>query len=69
MVLIKLINAGLKVNANKSFFVREGLEYLGYWISRNGIQPLTANVEAIQRIAPPKIKQELRKFIGIVNYY
>jgi hypothetical protein len=31
-VLIKLQGAGLKVNINKSFFVREGLEYFGYWI-------------------------------------
>jgi hypothetical protein len=50
-VLIKLQGARLKVNANKSFFAREGLEYLGYWTSRDGIQPLTAKVEAIQRIA------------------
>ena len=48
-VLAKLEEAGLKVNAKKSFFAREGLEYLGYWISREGIQPLTAKVEAIQK--------------------
>ena len=50
-VLARLEEAGLKVNANKSFFAREGLEYLGYWISREGIQPLSTKVEAIQRIA------------------
>ena len=48
-VLARLKEAGLKVNANKSFFAREGLEYLGYWISREGIQHLTAKVEAIQK--------------------
>jgi Reverse transcriptase (RNA-dependent DNA polymerase) len=32
-VLNRLEDAGLKVNATKSFFAREGLEYLGYWIS------------------------------------
>jgi Reverse transcriptase (RNA-dependent DNA polymerase) len=68
-VLIRLQRAGLKVNANKSFSAREGLEYLGYWISREGVQPLTAKVEAIQRIAPPTNKRELRRFIGLVNYY
>jgi hypothetical protein len=26
-------------------------------------------VEAIQHIAPPKTRKELRRFIGIVNYY
>ena len=69
LVLRKLGEAGLKVNANKSFFGRHELEYLGYWISREGVQPLPKKVEAILNIAPPKNKKELRGFIGIVNYY
>ena len=51
-----LTNAGLKVNAKKSFFGRPELEYLGYWISRQGIQPIAKKVEAIQNIAAPKNK-------------
>ena len=69
MVFQRLTDAGLKVNAKKSFFGRPELEYLGYWISRNGIQPIAKKVEAIQNIATPKTKRELRRFIGIVNYY
>ena len=61
--------AGLKVNANKSFFARGELEYLGYWITREGIQPVTKKIDAIHNIAPPKNKKELRRFIGLVNYY
>jgi hypothetical protein len=68
-VLKRLEKAGLKVNAKKSFFAREELEYLGFWITRNGIQPLPKKVEAIQRLAPPTNKKELRGFIGLVNYY
>ena len=67
--LHKLQEAGLKVNAPKSFFARAEIEYLGYWITRNGIKPLTKKVEAIAKIAPPTNKKELRRFIGIVNYY
>ena len=44
-----LTNAGLKVNAKKSFFGRPELKYLGYWISRQGIQPIAKKVEAIQK--------------------
>ena len=65
----ELRQAGLKINAAKSHFARHELEYLGYWITREGIQPVSKKVEAIQRIAPPKNRRELRKFIGIVNYY
>ena len=68
-VLARLETAGLKVNCNKSFFARTELEYLGYWISREGIRPLPKKVEAILRIAEPKSRRELRGFIGIVNYY
>ena len=32
-VLTRLRDAGLKVNAKKSFFGRAELEYLGYWIT------------------------------------
>jgi hypothetical protein len=48
-----LQDAGLKINAKKSFFGRTELEYLGYWISRQGIQPIAKKVEAIQNIATP----------------
>jgi hypothetical protein len=68
-VFQRLKDAGLKVNARKSFFGKPELEYLGYWITRDGIQPVSKKVEAIQAIAEPKTKTELRKFIGMVNYY
>ena len=69
VVLQRLHDAGLKVNASKSFFAQSELEYLGYWISRDGIRPVTKKVEAINNLAPPKTRKELRKFIGMVNHY
>jgi len=68
-VFQRLRQAGLKVNAKKSFFARAELEYLGYWITRNGISPVPKKINAIQAMKPPTNKKELRKFIGIVNYY
>ena len=53
-VLEKIETAGLKINANKSCFAAHELEYLGYWISRDRIQPLAAKVEAIEKLAKPK---------------
>ena len=38
-VLRRLEEAGLKVNAKKSFFCQPELEYLGYWITQKGISP------------------------------
>ena len=69
IVFHRLREAGLKINAKKSFFGKDELEYLGYWISRKGIQPISKKVEAIKNLVSPKTKRELRRFIGIVNYY
>jgi hypothetical protein len=68
-VLTRLREAGLKVNVKKSFFAQTQLEYLGYWITRDGIKPLDGKVKAIMAIEPPRTRRELRRFIGIVNYY
>lgn len=68
-VLKRLKDAGLKVNAVKSHFCQHELEYLGYWITREGIKPLPGKVAAIKNIAPPKTKTKLRSFIGLINYY
>jgi Reverse transcriptase (RNA-dependent DNA polymerase) len=69
VVLGKLREAGLKVNAKKSFFAREELEYLGYWITRKELKPTTHKVKAIMAIDSPQNKKQLRRFIGMVNYY
>ena len=69
VVLTRLLEAGLKVNISKSDLARTELEYLGYWITRDGIKPLNKKVEAINNLATPKSRKELRRFIGIVNYY
>ena len=56
-VLTRLQEAGLKVNVSKSSFCKDELEYLGFWITRKGVQPLTKKVEAILKIATPKTRK------------
>jgi len=68
-VFTRLAESGLKVNASKSSFAKTNLNYLGYLISRDGIKPSLKKVEAIYNIEPPKIRKQLRRFIGMVNYY
>jgi hypothetical protein len=68
-VLQRLQDSGLKVNAVKSFFGETEVEYLGYKITRQGIQPVATKIQAIQNLKPPTTTKQLRSFIGIVNYY
>ena len=67
--LMQLSEAGLKINASKSSFCQTELEYLGYWITRNGIRPVTKKVEAIQKLKVPTNVKQLQCFIGKINYY
>ena len=68
-VLQRLGEAGLKVNCEKSFFGRTETEYLGFWITRHNIRPQTKKVEAINNMKVPTTKRQLRRFIGMLNYY
>ena len=45
--------AGLNVNAAKSFFGHTKTEYLGFWITREGIRPIAKKVEAIKELVAP----------------
>jgi hypothetical protein len=55
MVLARLSTAGVRVSISKSKYFAEQIEYLGYWITRQGIQPIRNKVEAILNIKAPKI--------------
>ena len=59
----------MKVNAEKSFFARNGLEYLGFKITNEGKMILPDKVEAIQKITVRVTKKELQSFIGLIDYY
>jgi hypothetical protein len=45
MVLARLSTAGMRVNISKSKSFAGQIEYLGYWITRQGIQPIRNKVE------------------------
>ena len=68
-VLKRLRDAGLKVNAAKSFFCTHEIEYLGYMLTRGGIKPQIKKVQEILAINPPNNVKELRHFLGMVQYY
>ncbi|KAG6590829.1 Retrovirus Polyprotein [Phytophthora cinnamomi] len=49
--------------------LRDRVDYLGFTLTPEGIQPQTKKVEAIQQIAEPRNKRELRRFLGMIAYY
>eukprot|EP00804_Cyclotella_cryptica_P008621 CCRYP_007582-RA/>CCRYP_007582-RA protein AED:0.30 eAED:0.30 QI:88/-1/0/1/-1/0/1/0/133 len=69
MVLTRLREAGLQINAQKSSFCAIETEYLGYTLTGTGIKPQQKKVQAILVISPPQTVKDLRKFLGMVQYY
>ncbi len=68
VVLHRIAKAGLKVNATKSTFGKPQIEYLAFFITKQGIMPLAKKVEAIHAIAPLTYRKQLRRLIGIIKY-
>ena len=68
-VLIKLRDAGLKCNAPKSKFCATEIDYLGYVLTRDGIKPQQKKVAAILALKPPTSVKNLRRFLGLIQYY
>ncbi|GAX23113.1 hypothetical protein FisN_UnNu094 [Fistulifera solaris] len=68
-VLQRLQAAGLKVNAPKSTFFATQIEYLGFWLTRDGITPVRKKIDAILNMDRPKSQKDVRRFIGMINFY
>jgi hypothetical protein len=52
-----------------SCFCAHEIEYLGYILTREGIEPQPKKVQAILALNPPNNIKELRHFLGMVQYY
>ena len=69
LVLTRLREVGLRVNAPKSTFCTVEMKYLGYILTRTGIEPQPKKVQAILVITPPKQVKDLRRFLDTVLSY
>ena len=69
MVLKKLAKAGLKLRKEKCAFMQNEVTYCGFVINGTGIQPMAKEVEEIKNAPEPKNINQLRAFLGILNYY
>ncbi|KAJ8651318.1 hypothetical protein O0I10_013191 [Lichtheimia ornata] len=61
--------AGLRLKRAKCEFARTYVEYLGHIVSREGLLPSPNNVVKIRKMLPPRNIDQVRSFVGMVNYY
>lgn len=68
-VFSRLRDFGLVLNPGKCVFGASQVNFLGYEISADGTKPLPEKVEAIKNFPQPKTVKELRRFLGMLNFY
>lgn len=59
----------MSINLGKCIFGKAELEFLGYKVSESGISPVSNKVEAITSYPKPETIEELRRFLGMLNFY
>lgn len=60
---------GMLVNPAKCVFGANEVTFLGYRISEAGTKPLDSKVEALKAFPAPKTVKQLRRFLGMLNFY
>ncbi|GFO41416.1 polyprotein [Plakobranchus ocellatus] len=62
-------NKGISLRRDKCDFMQKNVTFLGYRLDKHGIHPLADKIQAIRDAPTPRNHQELRSFLGLINYY
>ena len=65
----RLDEYGMTINPSKYTFAKREVQFLGYTVNGNGTKPLAEKVEAILEFPKPTTVKQLRRFLGMVNFY
>ncbi|GBL79678.1 Uncharacterized protein K02A2.6, partial [Araneus ventricosus] len=69
LLFSKLREYGLCINVEKYQFGQSTIEFLGFKLSENGIEPLPDHVNCILEFPQPTTLTQLRRYLGIFNFY
>jgi hypothetical protein len=69
LIFKRLRECRLKVQLDKSEFLRKEVEFLGHIVTPEGIKPNPKKIEAIQRFPIPKTAKDIKSFLGLLGYY
>ena len=68
-VFKRLENHGIRMKKSKCEFLQVSVYYLGHKIDAEGLHAIPSKVDAIVDAPEPQNLQELRSFLGLLNYY
>ncbi|KAF8672256.1 hypothetical protein AX14_005585 [Amanita brunnescens Koide BX004] len=69
IILKKLEDHQLSLKAEKCYFDKEEIDFLGLIISQKGIRMDPGKIKVVTDWPTPQTKQELQQFLGFVNFY
>jgi len=69
MFFNRLQEYGVVINPMKCIFGQAEVKFLGYLVTPKGTQPLPTRVQALKDFPLPKTAKELRRFLGMINFY
>ncbi|OWY95653.1 LOW QUALITY PROTEIN: Pol Polyprotein [Phytophthora megakarya] len=69
IVFERLTKYGVTLNGKKCHILRKEVDYLGFTLTPQGMRAQEKKIQAMQQIAIPRTRKELRRFLGMINYY
>ena len=68
--MLKIISEKeLKINLEKCQFMRPEINFLGHRLCKEGLKPQYEKVRTIKEAPRPENAQQLKAFLGLINYY
>ena len=68
-VLRRLQAHGIRMRRSKCYFMQDSVEYLGHRVDAEGLRATPEKIAAIENALLPRNVQQLRSFLGLLNYY
>ena len=68
-VLKALEDNNFAINPDKCEWAIQEMDWLGYWLTLQGLKPWQKKVDAILAMQPPTMCKELHSFIGTITFY
>ena len=68
-VLERLVDKGLQINPDKSSWAKDQVEYLGFLLKWDEVEPQPMKIQGILYMDTPETQRHVREFIRMVKFY